>query len=91
MKELERVRWDSIIIGLVNYTLKNKLYNNTIKHHFKVEPNVNTMTNLQERRSPEEFQDYLRKLFDNHGSSFNYHWYFSARKKRKNQYCGINS
>jgi hypothetical protein len=71
--------------------LRNKTYDDFSKSHFKLESKTNRMTKIQQRRSPEEFQVYLKGLFDNSGPIYKYHWYFAARKKRKNRYCGINS
>ena len=44
---------------------------------------------FQQRRSPEEFQAYLRELFDYNNPNIKYHWYFSTRKKRNDQHYAI--
>jgi hypothetical protein len=69
----------------------NRICDDENKSHFKLESEANRIIKLQERRSPEEFQAYLKELFDNRGPIIKYHWYFTSRKKRKNQYCGIKS
>ena len=71
--------------------MKNKIQRDVSKSHFTSKNKVNNLPKVQERRSPEEFQAYLKSLFDKHDPIFRYHWYFTSRKKRKNQYCGINS
>jgi hypothetical protein len=42
-----------------------------------------------QRRSQEEFQAYLRELFDYNIPNIKYHWYFSTRKKRDDQNYAI--
>ena len=66
---------------MVNYKLRNKIRDDVSKSHFKPKTEVNSLPKLQERRSPEEFQAYLKSLFDNHDPIFKYHWYFTSRKK----------
>lgn len=43
---------------------------------------------ISQRRSSEEFQEYLRKLFNNNNQDFNYYWYFSRIKRKKQTRSG---
>lgn len=46
---------------------------------------------FSQRRSPEEFQIYLRTLFNTDGQYANYHWYFSRKKAKNKQNRAIYS
>jgi hypothetical protein len=89
IKKLDKIRWDSIIIDLVNIKLKKISYKNQKEHHIKLEAEMKRINIFPRRRSPEEFQAYIRELFDYECPKYRYHWYFSARKKRKNKHLGI--
>jgi len=86
IKKLDKVRWDSIIIELVNIKLKNIFHKKENTHHIELDTKIKRVNTFQRKRSPEEFQAYLRELFDYEYPNFRYHWYFSAGKKRKNKY-----
>lgn len=91
MKKLERVRWDSIIMNLVDIKLRNRSCDDYSESCFDLEWELKRIAKFQDKRSPEEFQAYLRGLFYDRGPVFKYHWYFSSRRKSKNQYYEINS
>ncbi|PVX27473.1 MAG: hypothetical protein CW716_02120 [Candidatus Bathyarchaeum sp.] len=78
------------IINLVNHQLKIGIREDKNTSHFEFENGVTRKTKLEQRRSPEEFQAYLRDLFDKPSPVVKYNWNLVARKKRKQQYCGVN-
>ena len=82
----EKIRWDSIIITLVNLQLRTGRDYDKNSFHFDLEKGVIKKPSFEERRSPEEFQSYLRELFDKPSQVAYNNWHFAARKKRKRKY-----
>ena len=75
---------------LVDFQLRSRVFGGVSGSGFMVEDEANMMPQVQRRRTPEEFQAYLKGIFENRDPILEYHWYFSSIKKRKKQYCGIN-
>jgi hypothetical protein len=75
---------------LVNIKLRNRISDEENKKHITLKTENTKINKFPQRRSPDEFQIYLRELFESESQNFRYHWYFSTRKKRKGQYCRID-
>ena len=81
------VLWDSLIVKLVNYQLKNCFVANG-KSTFSPLESLPEYNNTFENRSPEDFRAYINDLFKDQNSYVHYPWYYSLKKKRKKRYCG---
>jgi hypothetical protein len=77
MTQWKRIRWDSIVVTLVDYNLKNSVPNHVVPIHFSFDEKVDQISDIPERRSPEEFQAYIRELLIDHSPNYDYHWYLS--------------
>ena len=81
------ISWDSAIVDLINYQLKNTTFTNGEKLNSPLENQIST-SDEYENRSPEEFKAYIEELFQNRNKFNQYQGHFNVRKKRKKRYCG---
>jgi hypothetical protein len=80
MTDWKKIKWDSIVVTLVDHKLRDPLAFNIVPIDYNFE--VEQVDNMLERRSPEEFRIYIRELFNNRTPNFSYHWYFSILRNR---------
>ena len=83
----EKNQWDPLVARLVEGKVKKKLLTHPFKRH---EASLIRKKNSvsQDRRSNEEFEAYLKSLFDNDPFKIKYKnpdvWYFCSLKRKRN-------
>ena len=84
--KVKKVRWDPIIAKLANSKVKEKFYEPTNKQHMPSNK-VNGVIVSNKRRSKEDFELFLKSLFDNDTLPFKYQnpdaWIVYKNKKKK--------
>ena len=94
ISKIKKVRWDSIITNLVNHKLETENCENINDSDMGAKNNIYEITGTQKRRSPEEFQTYIRSLFNDDNKKVKYKnpslnlWYLRTRKKSKHNFHG---
>ena len=83
MANLEKIKWDSIVVTLVDNKLRTSVPCNILPIDHNLNTEVHRVYNVLERRSPEEFKIYIRELFNNRSPSFDDHWYFSKLRRNR--------
>jgi len=83
----EKNRWDPLVVRLVERKVKKTLWANQFKRHETSVIKEKAIA-FQERRSKEDFEAYLKSLFDNNLLKAKYRnpdaWYVYNVKRKRN-------
>jgi len=90
IKKVKKVRWDPIIVKLAENKVKQKFCAHTNKQYTTSKNQVNEVIMSKKRRSKEDFEAFLKSLFDNKTIPFKYQnpdaWRVYKLKKKNNSY-----
>lgn len=88
--KVKKVRWDPIIAKLAENKVKQKFCVRTNKQYMNSKNQVNGVIMLKKRRSKEDFEVFLKSLFDNNTIPFKYQnpdaWRVYKLKKKNNSH-----
>ena len=85
MSKIKRVRWDPLILKLVEYNLNKEISQGASSPNKTLKVKEKWVAAIEKRRSKKEFQAYLQELFDKDNQKVKYQnpdaWFFPPRKR----------